>query len=104
MHRARRRAAPGRQRPQHARLGSLSARLSAGTIAYVIPRRFLGRTLHRPVVFAVPPFALRLLIGPGADELLLWGQRVLPARLLAAGFTFTHPDLDGALQSLLAAR
>lgn len=66
--------------------------------------KVLGRALHRPAVFAVPPFALRALIGPGAEELLLWGQRVLPARLLAAGFAFTHPDLDGALQSLLAAR
>lgn len=57
----------------------------------------LGRALHRPAVFAVPPFALRALIGPGADELLLWGQRVMPARLLAAGFEFQHTDVDSAL-------
>ncbi|TAK76429.1 MAG: TIGR01777 family protein [Dehalococcoidia bacterium] len=59
----------------------------------------LGRALHRPAVFAVPPFALRALIGPGADELLLWGQRVLPARLLAAGFEFRHKDVDEALRA-----
>lgn len=64
----------------------------------------LGRALHRPAVFAIPPFALRAFLGPAADELLLWGQRVLPARLLAAGFEFEHTNVDEALQSLLATR
>ena len=36
-----------------------------------------------------------------ADELLLGGQRVLPGRLDAAGFTFDHPHLDGALAAVL---
>ncbi len=61
----------------------------------------LGRTLHRPALLAVPPFALRALVGPGADELLLWGQRVHPTRLLAAGFEFRHRTVEGALQAAL---
>ncbi len=61
----------------------------------------LTRALHRPAVLAVPPFALRALIGIGADELLLWGQRVLPARLQPAGFAFEHTDVDDALAAQL---
>ena len=36
-----------------------------------------------------------------ADEMLLAGQRVLPAKLQQSGFRFAQPDLDGALRSLL---
>ena len=60
----------------------------------------LGRALHRPAVLAIPPFALRALLGPAAGELLLWGQRVMPARLLAAGFTFEHGEIEDALRAV----
>jgi uncharacterized protein len=36
-----------------------------------------------------------------ADALLLASTRVEPARLLASGFTFLYPDLEGALRHLL---
>ena len=35
------------------------------------------------------------------QETLLAGSRVLPARLLASGFTFAYPDLEPALRHLL---
>ena len=60
----------------------------------------LARVLHRPAILAIPPFALRALLGPAADELLLWGQRVLPERLLAAGFAFRHAEVEGALRAV----
>ncbi len=57
---------------------------------------------RRTVVTApVPAPVLRLLVGEMAGELLLAGQRVLPARLQAAGFTFDYPGLDGALSDIL---
>jgi NAD dependent epimerase/dehydratase family enzyme len=37
-----------------------------------------------------------------ADEMLLTGQRAVPARLTASGYDFAHPDLDGALRAVLA--
>jgi NAD dependent epimerase/dehydratase family enzyme len=40
---------------------------------------------------------LRAVVGEFADEAVLASQRVLPRRLEAAGFTFTHPDIDSAL-------
>ncbi|MCO5996464.1 TIGR01777 family oxidoreductase [Actinoallomurus rhizosphaericola] len=61
----------------------------------------LGRALHRPTPFAVPPFALRLALGGLADEGVLVSQRVLPARLTAAGFGFRYPDLASALAGIL---
>jgi uncharacterized protein (TIGR01777 family) len=66
--------------------------------------RALGRVLGRPASLAVPPFALRLLIGEFADAGLLSSQRAVPARLLASGFDFRHPDIDGALRHALGAR
>ena len=62
----------------------------------------LGRALHRPTVAPVPGFAIRLLYGEMAD-LVVYGQRAVPARPLELGFTFRHPDLDEALRSALAA-
>lgn len=62
--------------------------------------RALGRALHRPTLLPMPEFVLRLLLGEGA-ELLCEGQRVVPARLLEAGFEFSYPDIDLALQSLV---
>jgi uncharacterized protein len=62
----------------------------------------LGRALGRPAVIPTPAPALRLLFGREmADAMLLGGQRVLPSRLLEAGFTFEHPRLDDALRRAL---
>jgi len=61
----------------------------------------LGRALHRPTVFPLPAFAVKAIFGEKGDAVLLDGQRVLPARLLDAGFTFTRPDLEPALEQAL---
>ncbi len=64
--------------------------------------RTLGRVLHRPTTI-LPITGPRLLYGRElADSLLLTSQRVVPSALTAAGFEFTHPDLRGALEDLLA--
>lgn len=60
----------------------------------------LGRALHRPAFLPAPAFALRLALGE-MSSLLLKGQRAIPEKLLARGYTFRHPALDGALASLL---
>ncbi|MFB3817885.1 MAG: TIGR01777 family oxidoreductase [Candidatus Methylomirabilales bacterium] len=63
--------------------------------------RALGRAVSRPAVLPLPAFAARLAFGEMADELLLASQRVLPARLQAAGYRFLYPELDPALRHLL---
>jgi uncharacterized protein (TIGR01777 family) len=62
----------------------------------------LGRALHRPTVFPLPTFAVKAIFGEKGEAVLLHGQRVLPARLLDAGFAFAHPDLEPALVHALA--
>ena len=65
--------------------------------------RALGRVLHRPALFPVPPFALRLAVGEMA-EVLLEGQRALPRKALEGGFRFRFEDLDAALRDVLGPR
>ena len=60
----------------------------------------LANALHRPALFPAPAFALRLLLGEMADELLLSSQRALPAQLEKLGYRFLYPDLPGALAAV----
>jgi uncharacterized protein len=64
--------------------------------------RALGHALHRPALLRVPAFALRLAIGQMAQDTILGSQRVLPARLSAAGFNFEYPEIEAALEAVLA--
>ena len=64
--------------------------------------RTFAKVLHRPAVLAVPGFALRLPLRDFAED-LLGGQRVVPRRLLDAGFRFEHEALEPALRAELAA-
>jgi len=61
----------------------------------------LGKVLHRPAWLAVPGFILRLALGEMADEMLLSGQKVLPERLLKAGFKFEYPTIENALSAIV---
>jgi uncharacterized protein (TIGR01777 family) len=63
--------------------------------------RALARRLKRPLIFRVPPFVLRLIMGDVADYIALEGQRVIPKRLLEEGFKFKYALLDEALEDLL---
>jgi uncharacterized protein len=65
----------------------------------------IASALHRPSLLAVPAPALRLALGREmADETVLAGQRVVPARLQSSGFHFAHPHLDVALRAALQDR
>ncbi|MBK7328396.1 MAG: TIGR01777 family protein [Dehalococcoidia bacterium] len=61
----------------------------------------LSKVLKRPAIFPVPPFALRIVLGESANELLLAGQRVLPRRLLDAGYSFRQTEISTALESIV---
>lgn len=63
--------------------------------------RAVGRALRRPVVLAVPAGLLRLVGGQMAIEMLLSGQRVVPAKVTALGFKFAHATIDQALAATL---
>jgi uncharacterized protein (TIGR01777 family) len=64
--------------------------------------RKAAKKLNRPGFTPLPTFALRLLLGNNAAEaLLLNSANVKPKRLLEAGFKFTYPTIDKALEKLL---
>jgi len=60
----------------------------------------LGRVLRRPTLLPAPEFMMRLVLGEFA-EALLTGQRVIPKKLLDAGFRFNFPTIEEALTDLL---
>lgn len=62
--------------------------------------RHLGAALHRPSWLRTPAWPVRLALGEMADAAILGGQRVVPARALALGFTFTYPALHQALAAI----
>jgi hypothetical protein len=64
--------------------------------------RALGRALRRPAVLPVPAFALRLLLGEMADEMLLGSQRAVPRVARERGFTWSYPDLQTAMNAAVA--
>ncbi len=59
----------------------------------------LARVVGRPALFPVPAVALKLVFGEMAQATLLASQRVLPRRLLDAGYEFRHPTLEPALRA-----
>jgi uncharacterized protein len=62
--------------------------------------RTLAAALHRPAMFPVPPFALKLLFGE-MSGVLLASQKAVPKAAESAGFTFKFPYLDRALADVL---
>jgi uncharacterized protein (TIGR01777 family) len=56
----------------------------------------LAKELKRPAIIPVPAFALKLILGEAATELLLCSQNMSAQKLLDTGFTFTHSKLQDA--------
>lgn len=61
----------------------------------------LAKGLRRPSFFRVPGWAMRLLIGEAAQELLLCSQKMTSDRLVATGFKFVHPTLKDGVHYVL---
>ncbi|CAG9001682.1 MAG: Epimerase family protein [Candidatus Celerinatantimonas neptuna] len=62
-------------------------------------KSFAGK-LHRPCLFRMPSFLLKLILGE-MSELLLGGQRAIPDKLNKHGFHFMFKHIDEALDDLL---
>jgi uncharacterized protein (TIGR01777 family) len=58
----------------------------------------LGRALHRPAIAPIPEFAIRMLYGDMA-QIVTTGQRAVPKRTQALGYTYEHTNLDAALKT-----
>lgn len=83
-------------------------RALAGTFNVCAPEPATNETLldavrqleRRSGVISVPAAAMRMLLGE-LSCVVMDSQRMAPARLLAAGFQFTYPQLSPALRNLL---
>jgi len=60
----------------------------------------LGRIMGRPAFLPAPGFMLKLVLGE-FGSILLKGQRVLPGKLLQAGFSFSYPEIGRALRQVI---
>lgn len=61
----------------------------------------LASALSRPAIFPVPAFAARMAFGEMGEEVLLWSQRVEPAKLIMSGYPFRFRDLRKSLEHVL---
>ena len=64
----------------------------------------LAKRMHRPYLFAVPERVITLMLGDAGRDMLLTSQKVLPTKLIADGFRFTHERVEDALDALVTER
>ncbi len=62
----------------------------------------LGSVLYRPTILPLPEFAVNLVFGEMGDALLIDSTKVVPRRLIDAGFKFKFKELKPALEAALA--
>jgi uncharacterized protein (TIGR01777 family) len=83
---------------------TLSGRFNAVSPGIVDNRQFtesFARHLHRPVVWSVPTWLVKGIVGTERASILLEGQNVKPKRTIEAGYEFRYPDIDSALDDLV---
>lgn len=59
----------------------------------------LGKVMHRPSVFKVPGFVLKLLLGESSD-MVLDSQCVIPRKAQSNNYKFLYPELKSALEAM----
>ena len=63
--------------------------------------KILGKVLRRPAFIPTPPFGIWILFGKMGVALTTESTKVLPKKLLDAGYRFEHDDLEPALRDCL---
>jgi uncharacterized protein (TIGR01777 family) len=58
----------------------------------------LAKVLCTKPGMAFPAFLLKLMLGEMAESLILASRRIVPAKLLATGYSFRYPELEDALR------
>jgi len=82
---------------------SISGAVNAASPNAVTMKDFagkLGKILHRPSIFSVPKFALKIVLGEVADVATA-SQRVYPKKLIDMNYNFRFKNLNEALEDLL---
>lgn len=61
----------------------------------------LGKALHRPTIFTLPAFVIKMIFGEMGDKLLLNGAAVYPKKLSDSGYEFQFKTIEAALENIL---
>ena len=81
-----------------------SGRYNAVAPGIVTNREFtqaFARRLNRPIVWSVPEWLVRRIVGDERSSILLRGQFVRPKRTLESGYVFRYPEIGPALDDLV---
>ena len=79
-------------------------RYNAVAPGIVTNREFItvfAKRLRRPVLWSVPEWLVRWLVGDERSSILLRGQLVRPKRTIESGYVFRFPSIEGALDDLV---
>ena len=82
----------------------LSGRYNAVSPGIVTNREFtesFARHLHRPIVWSVPEWLVKRIVGEERSSILLRGQLVRPRRTIESGFSFRYAKIDEAMDDLV---
>ena len=84
----------------HDRLKGAINGTSPNPVTNQVFTKTLGKVLKRPTIFPMPAVVVKLLMGQMGEELLLAGKKVLPIKVLDAGYKFQYEELEEALKEL----
>lgn len=60
-----------------------------------------SKYLRRPIIWSVPAWLVKMVVGEERSSILLQGQLVRPRRTLEAGYKFKYPYIDEAMADLV---
>jgi uncharacterized protein len=75
--------------------------VSPGIVDNAAFTKAFAAKLRRPVIWSIPEWLVRFIVGDERSSILLRGQLVRPKRTLEAGYVFQYPDIDKALSHLV---
>ena len=64
----------------------------------------LAQVVNRPAVLPLKKFVVKLVCGQMGEEVIMSSARVVPGKLLDAGFSFSHENLEDFLHAELGGR
>lgn len=62
--------------------------------------KVFSEVLKRPLLFYIPDFFIKILMGEMAENLILKNLRVIPSNLLKSGYKFKFPRIEYALKDI----
>ncbi len=75
--------------------------IAPGIVTNRVFTEAFAKRLRRPVVWSIPTWLVKGLVGAERSSILLQGQLVRPKRTLASGYVFQYPEIGVALDDLV---